>query len=120
MSGHRRTSTGRLRSFFIQAQQPVLGVPRQRDDDLVDRRAAREGQQVVDRAEHREAADEVGHAAAAVVEHADHPLGAVAVAREVLDQALAVLAGADDHEVAGQPAAGLPALDLVLEHAGAR
>ena len=68
-------------------QDARLGRDRQREDHEVDAGAAREFDEVVDRAELGEPAHDVGRAVvAAVVEHADHADVGVALRLERLDQ----------------------------------
>ena len=83
---------------------------RQGHDDEVDRLPCREGQQPVDPAQHRVAADIAWQGRAPVVEEADEA-HALPGGTELVDQALAPLAGADHHHPQRQHAAPLEVAD---------
>ena len=86
--------------------------PRQRDDDLVDPVVADEIGDVRDRTQNLIALDLGGHARAAVVEQAEEPRPRFGVVDQVTDQPTPGLAGADDHQVAGQPSPPLPVVKM--------
>jgi hypothetical protein len=90
----------------------VLG---QGDDDLVDRLGAGEGDQVVERAQHRAARDPVRHAAPPLVEDPQDDDARV-VASHVADEVIGLRPGADQGQTGREPAGALPPADGHGDH----
>jgi hypothetical protein len=90
--------------------EPGLGTLRQGHDDEVDRLPGGKGEQPVDPAQHRVAADIAGGAGTPVVEEADEA-DTLSGGAKLVDEALALLAGADHHYPQCQQPAPLEVAD---------